>query len=114
MQIAVTYGINIIHITKGGDFGDNWVKTAIGYHIRFGKILPRTKLVDLSYSIEEKISKTWVDFLKKYRISWKNKLQWIRMQKLHYKPAFYYPIIRFLFYEPFGIENFHKSIKKAK
>ena len=113
-RIAVTYDVNIIHITKGGDFGDSWVKTAIEYHIRSGKMLPGTKLVDHSYSIEEKISKTWLDFLKRYRISWKNKWQWIRMQKLYNKPALYYPIVRFLFYEPAGIENFHKSIKKAK
>ncbi len=113
-KIAVTYDVNIIHITKGGDFGDNWVTTAIGYHIRFGKMLPGTKLVDHSYSIEEKISKTWLDFLKKYRISWKNKIQWIRLQKLFYKPVLYYAIARFLFYEPVGIENFHKSFKKAK
>jgi hypothetical protein len=99
---------------EGCDFGDNWVKTAIEYHIRSGKKLPGTKLVDHSYSIEEKISKTWLDFLKRYRISWKNKWQWIRMQKLYNKPALYYPIVRFLFYEPAGIENFHKSFKKAK
>jgi len=113
-SLAVTYKINIIHITTGGDFGDNWVRTAIGYHLRSGKLLPVTKLISQSSSIEEKISSTWLDFLKKYRISWKNKLRWIRMQKLHYKPALYYPIARFLFYGPAGIEKFHKLFKKAK
>ncbi len=77
-------------------------------------MLPGTKLFDHSASIETKISETWLDFLKKYRISWKNKWRWIRMQKLYYKPALYYPIVRFLFYEPVGIEKFHKTLKKAK
>jgi hypothetical protein len=113
-RIAVTYGLDIIHTTQGGDFGDNWVNTAIGYHLRFEEMLPVTKLAGHSDSIEDKISKTWLDFLKKYRISRRNKLRWIRMQKLYYKPAFYYPIVRFLFYEPVGIENFHKLFKKAK
>jgi hypothetical protein len=113
-RIAVSYGINIIHITTGGDFGDNWVKTAIDYHMGPGKMLPATKLADHSDSIEEKISKTWLDFLKKYRISWKNKWRWIEMQKLYYKPALYYAIARFLIYEPAGIENFHKLFKRAK
>jgi glycosyl transferase family 2 len=113
-SLAVSFNINIIHITTGGDFGNNWVKTAIEYHSRSGKLLPGTKLINHSNSIEERISKTWLDFLKGYRISWKNKLRWIRMQKLHYKPALYYPIVRFLFYEPFGIGKFRKLFKKAK
>ena len=113
-RLAVTYGISIIHITKGGDFGDNWVKTAIGYHICFGKMLPYTKLVDHSYSVEEKIIKTWLDVLKKQTISWKNKLQWIGVQRLYYRPALYYSIAKFLFYKSMGIEYFHKLLKKAK
>ncbi len=28
-RIAVSYNINMVHITKGGDFGDSWVKEAI-------------------------------------------------------------------------------------
>jgi hypothetical protein len=113
-RIAVSYNINMIHITKGGDFGDNWVKAAIEYHIHYGNMLPETKLFDHSDSTETKISETWLDFLKTYRISWKNRWRWIRMQKLYYKPVLYYPIVRFLFYEPVGIEKFHKTLKKAK
>jgi hypothetical protein len=113
-RIAVSYDINMIHLTKGGDFGNNWVDTAIEYHIRYGSMFPCTKLFDHSHPIEVKISETWLDVLKKYRISWKNKWRWIRMQKLYDKPVLYYPIVRFLFYEPVGIEKFHKSLKKAK
>jgi len=113
-RLAVTYDINIFHITTGGDFGNNWVETAIEYHLRAGKLLPVTKLISQSGSIEEKISSTWLDFLKKYRISWKNKWRWIRMQNLHHKPVLFYPIARFLFYGPASGEKFHKLFKKAK
>jgi hypothetical protein len=113
-KIAVTYDVSIMHITKGGDFGDNWVNAAIEFHIHCSDLLPCTKLFDHSRSIEVKITRTWLDVLKKYKISWKNKLRWIRMQKLHHNPALYYAIARFLLYEPVGIEIFHKSFKKAK
>lgn len=111
-SVSVTYQISITHITTGGDFGDSWVETAIQFHSFFKDKLPNTKLVNYSGWIESKIAKTWLDVLKKYEISWKNKIRWIQMQKLYLNPVFYYPMFKFLLYKPLGLSYVHKLFRK--
>jgi len=112
--VAVTYLIRIVHITRGGDFGNSWVEAAIEYHSLARNKLPYTKLISYSVPDELKISSTWLDILKNYKISWKNKIKWITIQRLHYSPVLYYSMAKFLFYTPFGLKHMHKLFRKVR
>ncbi|MFI5186096.1 MAG: glycosyltransferase [Chitinophagales bacterium] len=112
--VCVAYAIDITHITKGGDFGNNWVETAIRFHNLSYDKLPNTKLIAYSAKQEMMIAKTWLDILKKYKISWKNKIKWIKIQRLHFNPVLYYSIAKFLFYRPFGLRLIHKLFRKIR
>jgi len=111
--VAVTYDIDVVHITKGGDFGNAWVETAIDFHSFYTK-LPDEKLVDYSPEKEDQIARVWLDVLKKYQISWRNKMKWIRIQHLQSRPMLYYSILKFLFYKPFGLKAIHKLFRKVR
>ena len=110
-NVAVTYEIDIIHVTEGGDFGNDWIETAINYHQFRRSLLPFTKLVETSMEKELSIAKTSLDVLKKQKISWKNKRHWIQRQKLYNYPSLYYSIVKFLFYTPFRLDFVHKLFK---
>lgn len=111
--VTVTYEIDVVHITKGGDFGNAWVETAIDFH-SFYKKLPDIKLVEYSLEKENQISRVWLDVLKKYEISWRNKIKWIGIQHLQSHPVLYYSILKFLFYKPFGLKSIHKLFRKVR
>lgn len=110
--IVVTYSVKIIHITKGGDFGNKWVDIAIDYHLLMKDILPYTKLTKLPMNISCRISKTWLDVLKNYDISWRNKWRWIINQKLYSHPHLFYSILKFILYKPLGLKVIQKTVKK--
>ncbi len=40
-DLVVSYTIDLIHLTEGGDYTNNWVETAINYHTAYKKLLPR-------------------------------------------------------------------------
>ena len=110
--VVVTYEIHIVHITKGGDFGNKWVAIAISYHLFLKDKLPYTKLTELPVNISRKISKTWLDVLKNYNISWRNKWKWIIYQKLYSTPDLFYSTLKFVLYKPLGLKFIHKVVKK--
>jgi hypothetical protein len=109
--VAVSFEILLTHVTKGGDFGDNWVKIALDYHKRKSEKLPIFVEGVISYGIDKKIIKVWLDVLKNYKISWRNKWNWIKIQKLLRIPSLYYSILKFFFYMPFGLRFIHKLLK---
>lgn len=107
-SVAVTFEILVRHITKGGDFGNNWVKESIKYHVKNCGTLPVMVAGFEPRNVEIRVRKTWLDLLKHYDISWSNKLGWIAKQKLLANPAFYYGILKFLFYKPLRLRHIHK------
>ena len=110
-KVAVTYQIDIAHITFGGDFGNNWIATAMLYHQQNKHLLPVTKLHGTSKQNEINIAKTTLDVLKNQKISWRNKMQWIKVQKLHNHPSLYYSMLKFLLYSPLKLNLVHKLFK---
>ena len=110
-KVAVTYQIDIAHITFGGDFGDNWIMTAMIYHHKNQHLLPVTKLKKASKQNEVNIAKTTLDVLKKQKISWRNKMKWIKVQKLQNHPSLYYSMLKFLLYSPLKLNLVHKLFK---
>ncbi len=111
-KVLVTYQIDLIHITKGGDFGDNWVKEAFSFHALWQDRLPFSKGIRLPEMAEKKIAKQVLDQLKTFKISAANKWKWVKKQRLYRDPYFYYPILKFAFYEPFGLKKLHKLFKQ--
>lgn len=111
-KVAVTYEIEMVHLTRGGDFGNNWVESALLFHEHNKPLLPFEKLIKASNEYELGIVKTNLDFLKSQRISWKNKKRWIKKQKLYLYPSLYYSIFKFLFYSPLNLRTIHKLFKK--
>jgi hypothetical protein len=109
-KVVVTYEIEIIHITVGGDFGDRWVKMAIDYHQHNKHILPFTKQ-NVSPDTEVRVAKTNLDLLKPFPISFNNKLKWVWLQKLWRYPLCYYDIVKFFIYRPFGLKHLHYIFK---
>lgn len=113
-EVKVTNRIDIIHHTQGGDFGDNWVKAAISFHSAFYKALPISCAnVDIDAS-ELMVAKTWLDRLKTEKISWSNKLKWIKIQKFYTENELWPFVVKFLFYKPLGFELMHDLLKKYK
>ena len=111
-KVAVSFDVLITHITKGGDFGDSWVKIAMDYHKLQEKKLPVYINGQASLGVDKQIIKSWLDVLKNYRISWGNKFKWLFIQKLFLKPRLYYSILKFLLYKPLGLRYIHKSVKQ--
>jgi hypothetical protein len=82
---------------------------AINFHKRYSSSLPvsiNKKLLDKR--IEKGIIIIWLDILKNYEINFAGKWKWIVDQKLYCHPGYYYSIMKFAFYHPFGLKRLHK------
>jgi hypothetical protein len=112
-QVFVTLKIDIIHITQGGDYGEKWVDAAILFHEKNKIPLPRF-LDGINKNIEIAVAKQWLDFLKKEKISLRNKRRWITNKKLYLYPQLYYAMLKFLIYQPLHLSALHKQTKKLK
>ena len=110
-KVVVTYHVELVHITTGGDYGNNWVETAISYHEKMKALLPYSKITFDKKSIDKRIIIVTMDHLKNYKISFSNKIKWVFLQKVFLQPGFYYAIIKFFLYEPLGLKRIHKNKK---
>jgi len=111
-KVMVTYDIDLIHITTGGDYSNNWIETAILFHEEKKDKLPFSKINLNRGEIDKRIIITTMDHLKNYKISFRNKKRWIVLQKLYLNPLFYYPILKFMLYHPLGLKKIHFKSKK--
>lgn len=110
-KIVVTYEIEMIHITHGGDFGDKWVVEAIKWHRQNKDKLP-VSINILNYAgIDKTVIKWWLDWLKIHQVSFSNRLRWVYLQKLYLFPGLYYSIIKFFIYKPFRLKYLHRLVK---
>jgi hypothetical protein len=118
-KVKVIKSIELVHLTEGGDYGDNWVKEAILFHEAHQSELPfyldKMTIIDS----EARVIRTWLKRLKTEKISFANKMSWIREQKLHSKFSLFGDIFQFLFYRPSGfyfairtLTHFKKMIHK--
>jgi hypothetical protein len=113
-NVVVTTRIEIVHLTRGGDFGDKWVGEAFLFHSEHSKDLPRSlKEVNIASS-EFIIAKTWLDRLKTEDISIDNKIKWIKSQQLYKHKMLWWSILKFLIYKPLGGISVHNFFKKLK
>lgn len=110
-KVVVSYEVQLKHITSGGDYSNNWVEIAIKYHQNSPIKLPYSKIYVDNKIADKNIIKAMLDFLKKYNISFSNKIKWVTLQKLYLFPQYYFPILKFLFYKPFKMEYIHKLFR---
>jgi glycosyltransferase involved in cell wall biosynthesis len=109
--VLVTKRIEIIHVTKGGDFGDAWIQQAFIYHQAAKKNLPYSREMN-SKRNETLLIRYWLDWLKNQPVSFSNRIKWITKQKLYLKPGLVYSMAKFLVYRPLRLKYIHKFFKK--
>jgi hypothetical protein len=109
-RVAVSYEIDMIHFTVGGDYGDSWVRSAFEYHLGNKDILPFTNQ-KVAPDTEVLLAKRNVDLLKTFPISLNNKFKWVWLQKLWLYPKCYYDILKFFLYRPLGLKYVHNLFK---
>jgi len=111
-KVLVTYEIEMIHLTYGGDFGNIWLEEAIKWHRKSKLALPFTKKTRIDeHTTDIRIINTWLDWLKNQNISFANKIQWVYLQRLYRLPKLYYSIVKFFLYKPFKLKYLHRLVK---
>jgi hypothetical protein len=111
-RVLVTPGIDMVHLTVGGDFGDRWVEQAFKFHEAMQAHLPFTKADVNKADADHRVARYWLDWLKNYKISASNRLKWIMNQGLHKKPGLWYSVAKFLLYRPLRLRRIHEIFKK--
>jgi hypothetical protein len=97
-KAAVIFSIDIIHLTEGGNFGNEWVEYTLRWHLQHAGSLPQaTPGIILNQAIEKKICKNWLHRLSTEKISWKNKMNWIMAGRAYSDPGAWPYIALFLF-----------------
>lgn len=77
-RVAVTFAIDLVHITEGGNFGDEWISNTIKWHNAFRDHLPAAVDKDVPPSLEMAITKKWLHRLRGEKISFKNRIKWLK------------------------------------
>lgn len=110
--VYVCMDIEMTHITKGGDFGEAWVKEALLFHQKRKQFLPLFTEKTSPMVNEDRISIQWLDWLKNYRIPFSLKIKWLNEQHLLLKPQMWYATLKFLFYRTLRLDKIHQLVKK--
>lgn len=77
-KVAVSFDIDMLHFTEGGDFGDRWVDATIKWHQYYRRQLP-TVLPEIFVpeDAERKVALFYLKRLRTEKISIVNKCKWI-------------------------------------
>ncbi|MEP7268553.1 MAG: glycosyltransferase [Saprospiraceae bacterium] len=113
-KVLVTNTIDIVHLTTGGDYGDKWLDQAIIFHQIRRNLLPigvDGKNVENNRK-EIEIASRWLDSLRLEKISFNNKIKWIKLQGLHKHFNLWYPISKFFLYKITGAAYIHAIFRK--
>lgn len=98
-KVAVTFEIDITHLTEGGDFGNSWLNYTILWHEIFFRQLPNyTAEIKNPFAIERIITKKWLHRLKGENIAFINRLKWLRVTNALKYPALWPHVGLFMFY----------------
>jgi hypothetical protein len=113
-KVVVTESIPMIHDTKGGDFGKKWLKEALLFHRANNHLLPKSIRPYIFFRVETQTSNYKLDYLKKENLDFKDKLNFVRYEKLYLKPALWYAIVKLFLYKPLGLNVVHQWVKNLK
>jgi hypothetical protein len=112
--VLVTNQIDIVHFTKGGDYGDRWISAAEKFHRRWEIDLPFSTETQVVAKNELTTARTWLERLQIEKISFKKKFDYVFGQGLARYTELYFPIIRFFLYRPTGMAYLHKKLTRLK
>lgn len=96
-RARVLFTIDILHLTEGGNFGDEWLDYTLRWHRKYQAQLPST--IDRSGpdgSRERKIRRNWLHRLTNEKISKENKWRWVRETGAFSDPKAWPYIVQFL------------------
>jgi len=111
-KVVVTNQVDIIHLTKGGDYGNKWIEQAFIFHDHMADALPfAVRAVD-EKETEMAVARYWLDWLKTQPISFGNRLRWIKKQRPLWDIRLAYSLAKFLFYQPLALHKIHRQFKK--
>ena len=101
-KVAVSYEIDLVHLTEGGDFGDSWMEYTILWHKLCRQYLPRytDAAVINQKDVEKKINKNWLNRLKSERLTFQNRMHWL-IETQSFKHLLLYDILKFLIFRPY-------------
>ena len=100
-KVIVSYEIDIIHLTEGGDFGNNWVMETINWHKHNAGHLPLSNVSMTGAEvnkIEKIISKKWLHRLKGEKISIDKKINWLKLTQSYKHFSLWPHILVFLLF----------------
>lgn len=82
-KVIVSFEIDLIHLTEGGNFGDEWVNNTLLWHSKKQSSLPfYTKDLSTQKSkFESAFVRNWLIRLKQEDISFSNKICWLYKSK---------------------------------
>jgi hypothetical protein len=102
-RAAVTLSIDIIHLTEGGNYGNEWVEYTLRWHKVHAASLPvALPKIKPPSAVEKKIRRYWLRRLSKEKISWKNKIRWLLASGAWSDPFSWPNAGLFLFKKPFS------------
>lgn len=99
-RVTVTYEIDLIHHTQGGDYGDKWIDFTLKWHREHSGKLPGYLAGEDAVAIrkaELQVARFWLKRLAMERISIRNKFRWIFACKAIVKPGLWPNMIFFFF-----------------
>lgn len=78
-KVIVTFEINMVHLTQGGSFGDQWLEYTLLWHKKMCKLLPAfTPEIEMEKSKFDKIIiQKWLIRLKHENIKTVNQIYWL-------------------------------------
>jgi hypothetical protein len=112
--VEVTNQIEMVHLTKGGDYGEVWVQQAFLYHHARKATLPQFTGKINQADADHSVALYWLDWLKNFNIRWSSKWKWITRQRLYTHPSLWYGIVKFLVYKPLRLRAVHHFFKSKQ
>lgn len=95
-KVAVTFEIDMVHITKGGNFGNEWLMNTIMWHEAWRSRLPVSTINVPTPRVELVIAKKWLHRLRNENISFANRIKWLRDTEAYKHPILWPHIAVFL------------------
>lgn len=109
-KAAVSFEIDLLHFTEGGDFGDRWLEVTMNWHDHYRKELPSSLPGTMvNVNDEKNIARFYLKRLRTEKISFRNKLRWISHSGALAYPSLWSYILLFFVYK-----FFRPLIKKIK
>lgn len=109
-KVMVTNRLQLVHFSKGGDFGSKWIRETILWHKNLEKSLPFAVASEVDKDIDMKVARYWLDWLKNMSLTWRDKMDWIDIQQLYKYPGLWYGIAKFILYQPLKLKKIHHLI----